>query len=101
MSKVKFTFFMFIFISIFSLNADAHDKEKRYPIEIEYALIDQCISSDSRPLTKEQMIRKRNMCIEVLKGLELFVDYEDYKKNPKEFLDAYKLGLYFMSMLSE
>lgn len=101
MSKVNFVLLTLIFVGIFSLNANAHDKENRYPIEIEYALIDQCISLDDRPLSKSQMIEKRDMCFNFLKEVQKYVTYDEYKNNPDEFLSGYILVIALRMMASE
>lgn len=61
-------------------DVNAESDGHRYPIKFEYAIVNYCISADNSYLTKEQMIKKRDACIEILEGLQLFFTYEGVQK---------------------
>jgi ribosomal protein S27E len=53
----------------------------RYPIHIEYNIIDSCLSSHEEPLYRKHYIKKRDICICSLRKTENELDYDDFKKD--------------------
>ncbi len=59
--------------------------KQRYPVEVEYELIDSCINSSSRIMRRSQYIEKKQLCLCALQKTIPDVDYEDLKKNESKF----------------
>ena len=62
----------------------------RYPINIEYNIIDSCLSNYEEPLKRGYYKQKRNICICALKKTENELDYGDYKKDKNNFLNIFE-----------
>ena len=62
----------------------------RYPIIIEYSIIDSCLSSNKTPLRRGYYKNKRNICICALKKTESKLDYDDFKEDENNFLDIFE-----------
>jgi hypothetical protein len=62
----------------------------RYPVNVEYNIIDSCLSSYEEPLKRGYYKQKRNICICALKKTEQKIDYDDYKKDRNRFLDIFE-----------
>ena len=61
----------------------------RYPTKIEYALVDQCLSLDSTPMSRVSHKQKRDICIELLENAQKKYSFSEYKKAPKDFMALY------------
>lgn len=65
-------------------------KQNRYPVEIEYAIIDQCISSYDEPIKYSNLKNKRKLCINALEQTQKDFSYSDFKKDKKGFIDKFR-----------
>jgi ribosomal protein L37AE/L43A len=50
-------------------------ESNRYPINIEYAIINSCVSYSDRPLLRKDYRNKENICICALKKVQKEIDY--------------------------
>lgn len=64
--------------------------ESRYPISVEYSIIQSCISSNGSTASRFSFTSKRSICISALKKTQEDIDYDDYKKNNAEFFRVFK-----------
>ncbi|BCR05064.1 hypothetical protein DESUT3_21330 [Desulfuromonas versatilis] len=63
-----------------------YTEDNRYPTKIEYALIDQCVSSYNRPIGISTLITKRDLCINALEKTQADFSYSEFKKDQKGFM---------------
>ncbi|MGM0497922.1 MAG: hypothetical protein ACQESJ_08395 [Bacteroidota bacterium] len=67
---------------------DAFEKN-RYPINVEYSLIDSCVSFNEEPLSYKNYYRKKDICeCALLKTQEEF-NYYQYKQEENEFMKTF------------
>lgn len=67
--------------------------EARYPIRVEYEIVDNCVNSDKRSLASAQYIKKKNLC---LCALELTMDSLPYKEatgDEAKFLSSFRTAI--------
>ncbi|ASA57947.1 hypothetical protein [Vibrio gazogenes] len=69
----------------------ALDKE-RYPLEVEYAIVDTCINSSKNMVSVRWYESKRERCLCALAETEKSVLYSDYKSDQKLFLSNFRLN---------
>jgi hypothetical protein len=62
----------------------------RYPAKIEYALIDQCISSYDDPIRFSALIKKRESCISALEETQQDFSYSDFKNDQAKFMRKFR-----------
>ena len=72
---------------------DIYFDEQRYPVNIEYELIDGCVNSSSRVLRGSQYITKKEVCSCALEQTMLKIDYSELKKNESNFLTRFKSNI--------
>lgn len=60
--------------------------EERYPVEVEYAIIDSCVSSSDIALRRRDYERKQEICLCSMKETMSEIPYGEYKKEPLQFL---------------
>lgn len=63
--------------------------EDRYPVAVEYSLIDSCVSSSRGPMRYRHYERKQDVCFCSLEETMKDVSFRDYKKNENEFLETF------------
>ena len=68
---------------------DFFDKT-RYPIAVEYMLIDNCISSDERPMRSSYFYKKTEVCISAFSETIKEYDYDKYEKNRNGFMELFE-----------
>nr|WP_241573597.1 hypothetical protein [Vibrio parahaemolyticus] len=66
--------------------------EERYPLEVEYAIIDTCINSAKNMVSVSWYEGKRETCLCALSLTEKSVPYSDYKSDQNLFLSNFKLN---------
>jgi len=77
------TFSAVLLGGILGHHIDNYFEKTRYPIAVEYTIINNCISSYQKPMKGSHYQKKTEMCICALsKTMEDF-DYSDYKKDKK------------------
>jgi len=65
---------------------DDYFDKTRYPIAVEYTIIDNCISSYDRPLHRSYITDKKNVCVCAFSKTVKEYDYGDFKENQNDFL---------------
>jgi len=63
----------------------------RYPIKIEYEIINNCISNDEKPIAREIYLDKKEICTCALGNTELDYSYSSYQKDYNTFLEIFEL----------
>lgn len=63
----------------------------RYPIEIEYEIINNCISNYEKPLARKIYLYKKEICTCALEKTELDYFYSSYQKDYNNFLDIFEV----------
>ncbi len=66
----------------------------RYPINVEYSIIDNCISAYDAPLKVRVFNSKKHICECALEKTEQKVSYDDYKNNQSVFLNEFEKQAY-------
>ncbi|MBF4327986.1 hypothetical protein EAY16_22160, partial [Vibrio anguillarum] len=67
-------------------------EDERYPIEVEYAIVDTCINSAKNMASVSWYESKRETCLCALAETEKSVPYSDYKSDQQLFLSNFKLN---------
>ena len=63
----------------------------RYPIKIEYEIINNCISNDGKPIAREIYLYKKEICTCALGKTELYYSYSSYQKDYNTFLEIFEV----------
>ena len=64
-------------------------EENRYPAKIEYALIEQCITSDNSSIRWSTIKKKRDACIIALEETQNEFSYSDFREDQRKFIDKF------------
>lgn len=65
---------------------DDYFEKNRYPVAVEYRILDNCISSYDRPLRKSYIADKTNVCVCAFSKTIKEYDYRDFKEKQDDFL---------------
>jgi hypothetical protein len=63
----------------------------RYPVKIEYALIDKCISSYDAPLSRTSFKKKRDACINAVEEIQNEVPFSEFERDQKVFMEVFAI----------
>ena len=63
--------------------------EQRYPVSVEYEIIDNCVNSDKRAFTSNQYLDKKKRCSCALKLTMDSMSYEEATGNNSQFLHSF------------
>lgn len=63
--------------------------DNRYPLEVEYKVIDACINSSRKPLSYEEFGLKEKSCVCAMEDTMNEISYLRYKLDNKGFLSAF------------
>ena len=67
--------------------------EDRYPLQVEYSMVDACINSDQRPISRQQYSEKQTLCLcAVEKTIEDY-SYSNFRRNQQEFPERLRSSL--------
>ncbi|MFT5297878.1 MAG: hypothetical protein ACI9YH_003917 [Colwellia sp.] len=64
--------------------------DNRYPLDIEYAVLEACASSHKQPLSYNSYGSKKKLCLCALEDTMNEISYVRYKVNEKGFLKAFE-----------
>lgn len=64
--------------------------DERYPLEVEYAIVDTCINSANNILSYSRYENKRKTCLCALEKTEKSFAYSDYKSDHTLFLSKFR-----------
>ncbi|RBW65495.1 hypothetical protein DS893_10465 [Vibrionales bacterium C3R12] len=67
-------------------------EEVRYPLEIEYAIVDTCLNGSQNTVSVSWYESKRDACVCTLTKTEQDVSYADYKSNPATFFENFEFN---------
>jgi hypothetical protein len=62
----------------------------RYPVALEYRIIESCLRSDETPLRRSDLKRKKDVCICALEKTEFECDYAKFKESQTTFLTLFE-----------
>ncbi|MFY4842157.1 hypothetical protein ACOTWI_07490 [Aliarcobacter butzleri] len=65
--------------------------DNRYPLSVEYTLINSCVSNDERPLLRKNYNNKERICICALDKTQKEIDYSEYKKKQNTFMNIFEV----------
>ncbi|MCF4175175.1 hypothetical protein [Vibrio sp. McD22-P3] len=65
-------------------------EEDRYPLEVEYAIVDTCVNSSKNMVSVSWYESKREACLCALAETEKSLTYSDYKSDQQQFLLSFK-----------
>ncbi|GLR05223.1 hypothetical protein GCM10007906_28110 [Vibrio hyugaensis] len=63
--------------------------EERYPLEVEYAIIDTCVNSSQNMVDVSWYENKRDTCLCAMSKTEKAIPYSEYKADNKPFIAAF------------
>ena len=95
LTKWKYNQFRKPFIGTFSAlliggfaghHIDDYFEKNRYPVAVEYKILDNCISSYDMPLRRSYIRDKKNVCVCAFSKTIKEYDYGDFKENQNDFL---------------
>ena len=69
---------------------DEYLETDRYPISVEYKIMDNCISSYDKPLAKNIYGKKTDICLCALYKTEKKYNYSEYRENEYKFLNIFE-----------
>ncbi|WP_350432038.1 hypothetical protein ABIS04_18770 [Shewanella sp. H8] len=64
--------------------------DNRYPLDVEYAVLEACASSHKQPLSYSSYGSKKKLCLCALEDTMNEISYVRYKVNQKGFLKAFE-----------
>ncbi len=64
--------------------------DNRYPLDVEYAVLEACTSSHKQPLSYSSYGSKKKLCLCALEDTMNEISYVRYKVNEKGFLKAFE-----------
>ncbi|MGF1727825.1 hypothetical protein [Photobacterium nomapromontoriensis] len=64
--------------------------QERYPLDVEYAIVDTCVNSSKNMVSVHWYESKREACLCALEKTENDVSYSDYKSDSSAFLNTFK-----------
>lgn len=69
-------------------------EEQRYPLSVEYELVDSCVNSSRMPMRSIQYSEKKKTCICALNKTMEIISYEELKESESEFTTRFKNSIY-------
>lgn len=64
----------------------------RYPINVEYKIIEKCISNYDEPISERVHSNKRDICICALEKTEVEYSYELFRTDQNIFLNTFEIN---------
>lgn len=65
-------------------------EEERYPLKVEYELVDSCVNSSRIWMSTDRHIKKTQLCICALEETMKVISYKELEKSEPEFLARFK-----------
>lgn len=65
-------------------------EDQRYPLSVEYELIDSCVNSSRTLMNSYRLVEKTTVCVCALEKTMKEVSYKELKKNESEFLTHFR-----------
>jgi phage FluMu protein Com len=70
--------------------ANGYMDDVRYPLEVEYSIVDTCVNSSGNAMSISWYKNKRDICLCALESSMSDVSYSDYKSDKTAFMTAFK-----------
>lgn len=64
-------------------------EDQRYPLKVEYEIVDSCVNSSSRLMSSHQQNKKTEVCICALDTTMKAMNYKEYKESESGFLTRF------------
>lgn len=64
---------------------------ERYPIKVEYNILDNCISNYNEPLSENVFGNKKRICICALEKTEIEYAYSSFRADKNKFLNLFEI----------
>jgi len=68
-------------------------EDQRYPLRVEYELIDSCVNSSRMLMNASQHVNKTQTCICALNKTMKVISYQDLKKSESEFVTRFRSSI--------
>jgi hypothetical protein len=78
------------YVGVHTLNDEVKGYGDRYPIAVEYALLDSCINGSKNSISQNRYLSKRDVCLCALKEAQEDYPYSDYKDHAKGFVSIFR-----------
>lgn len=65
-------------------------EDQRYPLKVEYELIDSCVNASRALLNSSSYVKKTQVCVCALEKTMEEISYKELKKNEPEFLARFR-----------
>ncbi len=78
------------YIGVHTLRDEIKGYGERYPIAVEYALLDSCINGSKNYISQNNYLSKRDVCLCALKDTQEDYPYADYKDDAKGFVSIFR-----------
>ena len=76
------------------IGLDEFFEKDRYPISVEYSIIERSLSSDTTPVSRCRFKSKKEVCFEALENTQKKISYREYKDDPHKFMDEYEAQVF-------
>jgi hypothetical protein len=76
------------------IGIDEFFEKDRYPISVEYSIIERSLSGDSTPISRGWFKSKKEICFEALERTQKKISYKEYQEEPLKFMDEYEKQLF-------
>ena len=73
---------------------DVYFEYTRYPLKLEYAIIDSCVTSDREKISLTAFANKKHICLCALEKSMSEVPYAEFKENTNEFFSTFRSKVY-------
>ncbi|EHK9000952.1 hypothetical protein KCU36_004302 [Vibrio vulnificus] len=67
--------------------------EQRYPVRVEYEIVDNCVNSDKRAMTTDKYVEKKNLCLCALELTMNSLSYKEATGDEANFLNSFRTSL--------
>jgi len=73
-----------------ALGVAAITEDNRYPVLVEHAIIEECISNSRKPLSRRTLLNKRILCVCALEETQNELDVDDWTQNRPQFISVFE-----------
>lgn len=70
--------------------SDTFFEQERYPLRVEYEIVDACVNSSARALLSKSYVKKKEICLCALEATSRTVSYREMQNDPAVFTSAFK-----------
>ncbi len=73
-----------------TVQVDRHFGEHRYPLKVEYELVDSCVNGSHSILNSKQQVLKTQACVCALEHTIEDISYDEFNENESDFLTRFR-----------